>query len=77
LAEVLKFNKQWWDHCFRNIVPWKPNLLSKCRDTWIQIFGIPLHAWEEGTFKMIAGRFGVFLHFDEATVVNTGWMWLE
>jgi hypothetical protein len=68
LSEVLKFNKQWWDNCFRKIIPWRPNLLSECRETWIQIFGIPLHAWEEYTFKMVAGRFGVFLDFDEATV---------
>jgi hypothetical protein len=68
LAEVLKFNKQWWNHCFSKIIPWKPNLVSECREIWIDVYGIPLHAWEEGTFKMVAGRFGVFLDFDAATV---------
>jgi hypothetical protein len=68
LAEVMKINKQWWDHCFAKIVPWKPNMVSECREIWIDVYGIPFHAWEEGTFKMVAGRFGVFLDFDAATV---------
>jgi hypothetical protein len=68
LKEVMKFNKQWWDHCFAKIVPWKPNMVSECREIWIDVYGIPFHAWEEGTFKMVAGRFGVFLDFDAATV---------
>ncbi|WJX52428.1 hypothetical protein P8452_38544 [Trifolium repens] len=70
LAEVLKCNKAWWEFCFSKVVPWSPNLLSESRETWIQIFGIPLHAWEESSFKMLAGRFGVFLDFDEATIAK-------
>ncbi|KAK2406699.1 zinc finger CCCH domain-containing protein [Trifolium repens] len=70
LEEVMRFNKVWWDHCFSKIIPWKPNILSECRDIWIQIYGIPLHAWEENSFKKIAGRFGVFLDFDEATIAK-------
>ncbi|WJX31250.1 hypothetical protein P8452_19697 [Trifolium repens] len=70
LEEVKKLNKQWWDHCFTKLIPWKPNLVSECRDIWIQVYGLPLHAWEENSFKKIAGRFGVFLDFDEATVAK-------
>jgi hypothetical protein len=70
LKEVMKFNKAWWDQCFLKIIPWQPNLLSECRNTWIQIYGIPLHGWEENSFKRIAGRFGVFLDFDEATIAK-------
>ncbi|WJX21836.1 hypothetical protein P8452_11212 [Trifolium repens] len=70
LSEVMKCNKVWWEFCFSKVVPWCPNLLSESRETWIQIFGIPLHAWEEGSFKMLAGRFGVFLDFDEATIAK-------
>jgi hypothetical protein len=70
LEEVMRFNKVWWDKCFTKIIPWKPNLLSECREIWIQVYGIPLHVWDEGSFKMIAGRFGVFLDFDEATVAK-------
>ncbi|WJX76281.1 hypothetical protein P8452_59720 [Trifolium repens] len=70
LLEVMKFNKQWWDCCFSKISPWKPRFVSECREIWIQIYGIPLHAWEEGTFKMVAGRFGVFVDFDEDTVAK-------
>jgi hypothetical protein len=70
LEEVMKINKQWWDQCFLKIIPWNPKLLSESREIWIQIYGIPLHVWEEGSFKMVAGRFGVFLDFDEATVAK-------
>jgi hypothetical protein len=68
LEEVMKCSKLWWENCFSKIIPWKPTLLSESRETWIQIFGIPLHAWDEGCFKSVAGRFGVFLDFDEATI---------
>jgi hypothetical protein len=48
LAEVLKCNKQWFDHCFSKVISWKPNMLSESKEIWIQIFGLPLHAWDEG-----------------------------
>jgi hypothetical protein len=64
----MRFNKGWWDQCFEKIIPWPPQILSESRDIWIQIFGIPLHAWEENSFKSIAIRFDVFLDFDEATI---------
>ncbi|GAU48923.1 hypothetical protein TSUD_301780 [Trifolium subterraneum] len=70
LSAILSFNKKWWDLCFYKIFPWKPNFLSESREIWIQIYGLPLHAWEESSFKMVAGRFGVFLDFDEATVAK-------
>jgi hypothetical protein len=70
MKEVMKFNKSWWDQCFSKIIPWQPKLVTESRDIWIQIFGIPLHAWEENSFKRIAGRFGVFLDFDEATIAK-------
>jgi hypothetical protein len=68
LEEVMRCSKVWWEKCFSKIIPWQPNLLSESRETWIQIFGIPLHAWDESCFKLVAGRFGVFLDFDEATI---------
>ncbi|WJX81141.1 hypothetical protein P8452_64061 [Trifolium repens] len=70
LEEVMRCNKVWWDKCFSKIIPWSPNLVSESRETWIQIFGIPLHAWDESCFKSVAGRFGVFLDFDEATIAK-------
>jgi hypothetical protein len=70
LNEVMKINKTWWDQCFVKIIPWQPKILSESRDIWLQIYGIPLHAWEENSLKRIAGRFGVFLDFDEATIAK-------
>jgi hypothetical protein len=70
LEEVMRCNKVWWDKCFSKIIPWSPNLVSESRETWIQIFGIPLHAWDESCFKSVAGRFDVFLDFDEATIAK-------
>ncbi|MCI48795.1 hypothetical protein A2U01_0070038, partial [Trifolium medium] len=45
-------------------------MISESRVIWIQIYGIPLHAWEECSFKSVAGRFGVFLDFDDATMAK-------
>lgn len=34
----------------------------------MKIFGIPLHVWEEGFFKLLGDKFGMFLDFHELTV---------
>jgi hypothetical protein len=46
---------------------WKPNLVSSRREIWVAIYGIPLHAWGEDTFRNIANRCGVFLEVDAGT----------
>ncbi|MCI19629.1 hypothetical protein A2U01_0040788, partial [Trifolium medium] len=68
LSTVMAGNKGRWEKCFHKVIPWKPSLVAESREIWIQIHGLPLHVWEESSFKMIAGRFGVFLDFDEATI---------
>lgn len=42
--------------------------MAKSRKVWIKIVGLPLHVWEESTFKKIGNLFGDFLDFDEATI---------
>jgi hypothetical protein len=33
LEEVRKLNKKWWDNCFLKVIPWRPSLVSECRET--------------------------------------------
>ncbi|MCI04753.1 hypothetical protein A2U01_0025800, partial [Trifolium medium] len=46
---------------------WSPLCYADRRDTWVKVYGIPLHVWGEKLFKVIGGKYGDFLDFDEAT----------
>jgi hypothetical protein len=60
-------HKPWWEAHFKEVTVWSPNLVAKGRLVWIKICGLPLHVWEEESFKKAGSMFGVFLDYDEAT----------
>lgn len=62
-------HKEWWKATFKDVQRWLPQRVAKGRRVWLRIAGIPLHVWDEPFFKLLASRFGVFLDFDEDTVV--------
>jgi len=59
--------KKWWSNHFLNIKKLLPHLTGKQRRTWLKLYGVPLHIWEESVFKKIGGRIGEFLDFDVDT----------
>jgi hypothetical protein len=52
---------------FREVFPWNPSCFADRRDTWVKVFGIPLHAWGDKLFKAIGGLYGEFLDYDNNT----------
>ncbi|KEH40713.1 DUF4283 domain protein [Medicago truncatula] len=58
----------WWRGLFKSVKRWAPNLVSKQRLIWIRCFGLPLHVWDEKTFKKMGALFGEFVDFDEETI---------
>jgi hypothetical protein len=59
--------KNWWGGLLFDIKRWTPNMVSSKRVLWVNLFGIPLHAWEEATFVSLANRCGKFISLDADT----------
>jgi len=68
IEEVTRNHKEWWESMFSKISKWSPNKVAVRRSVWLKVMGIPLHVWEEPTFKALGSLFGVFLDFDEVTI---------
>ena len=58
----------WWNATFKRAKRWSPERFVFSRKVWLNVFGIPLHAWDEPLFKLLRSKFGAFLDFDEATI---------
>jgi hypothetical protein len=63
----LMCKKGWWGGLLLDIKRWTPNLVGSKRVLWINMSGIPLHAWGENTFRALANRYGMFLEVDVGT----------
>ncbi|KAK2410383.1 zinc finger CCCH domain-containing protein [Trifolium repens] len=66
LESLCKSRADWMCYYFKEVKPWTPSSFVDRRDTWVKVRGIPLHAWGESLFKLIGGKYGEFLDFDEA-----------
>jgi hypothetical protein len=64
-------NKGWWGGLLFDIKRWTPNMVYSKREIWVEMFGVPLHAWGETTFRSLANRCGRFLAVDTPTSNRT------
>jgi hypothetical protein len=62
-----KTKADWITYYFSKVIPWSPACFANRRETWVKVFGIPLHVWGERLFKAIGGVYGEFLDFDNDT----------
>jgi hypothetical protein len=67
VARLWKGKVDWINYYFREVVPWAPSCFADKRDTWVKVYGIPLHVWGENLFKTIGRKYGEFLDFDNNT----------
>jgi hypothetical protein len=67
IAKLWRTKADWITYYFREVIPWSPSCFADRRDTWVKIYGIPLHVWGENLFKMIGRKYGEFLDFDNNT----------
>ncbi|GAU47008.1 hypothetical protein TSUD_244370 [Trifolium subterraneum] len=49
-------NLQWWEGFLEELKPWSPNQVCSSRRLWVRVYGVPLHAWGERTFRSISNR---------------------
>ncbi|KAK8628431.1 hypothetical protein V6N13_064138 [Hibiscus sabdariffa] len=45
---------------FAEVFPWTENLIQMERATWLELSGMPLHCWNQCTFKRVATLWGSF-----------------
>jgi len=68
LDAVKRNHESWWRAMFKRVRRWYPHMVATNRLVWLNVYGIPLHVWDEPLFKSIGSLFGVFDDFDEATI---------
>ncbi|KAK7281928.1 hypothetical protein RIF29_10310 [Crotalaria pallida] len=51
----------------RRIRKWTPDVVCEKRRVWLEIFGIPPHAWNKENFECITGRIGTIVDMDPDT----------
>jgi hypothetical protein len=67
VERLWKKKADWITYYFREVLPWSPSCFVDKRDTWVKVYGIPLHVWGQNLFKAIGGKYGEFLDFDNTT----------
>jgi hypothetical protein len=70
-GDIFRFKNShlnWWNATFKSVKRWSPERFGFRRKVWLNVFGIPLHVWDEPQFKLLGSSFGTFLDFDEATI---------
>jgi hypothetical protein len=67
IEKLWRSRVDWITYYFREVFPWAPACFANRRDTWVKVFGIPLHVWGENLFKVLGGKYGEFLDFDNKT----------
>ncbi|KAK7281041.1 hypothetical protein RIF29_08687 [Crotalaria pallida] len=68
LEEFINKESQWFERHLEIIQKWSPKSEARERLTWVICMGIPVVAWEEITFKAIAGQLGTYVKWDEDTM---------
>ncbi|WJX65781.1 hypothetical protein P8452_50404 [Trifolium repens] len=71
VERLWKTKVDWISYYFREVSPWTPSCFADRRETWVKVFGVPLHVWGETLFKAIGGVYGEFLDFDNNTAARS------
>lgn len=68
IIEAERRKDQWWRGLFKSVKRWLPNMVVRQRRIWLRFHGLPMHVWDEQSFKKLGTMFGEFLDFDEDTI---------
>lgn len=55
---LLQEDKLWLALTFNSIGPWKESEVSGRRRVWLDVHGVPIHAWSPQFFKKTGNKFG-------------------
>ncbi|KAK7259210.1 hypothetical protein RIF29_24810 [Crotalaria pallida] len=67
IEELLKTEKEWFESIFLEMRKWSPSKVVRERYVWIRCFGIPVQAWEEDFFSMLASKWGRMVELERKT----------
>ncbi|KAK7277149.1 hypothetical protein RIF29_18300 [Crotalaria pallida] len=67
IEELLKTEKEWFESIFLEMRKWSPSEVVRERYVWIRCFGIPVQAWEEDFFSMLASKWGRMVELERKT----------
>ncbi|XP_058725835.1 uncharacterized protein LOC131597141 [Vicia villosa] len=67
IEDLIGEGKSWWKSWFSEIKKWEEGMMDDCRDAWIRIYGIHVHAWSSEFFVALAESWGRFICIDEIT----------
>ncbi|OIV92346.1 hypothetical protein TanjilG_10556, partial [Lupinus angustifolius] len=67
--ELLDIQKErnWSYPMFKSFCPWSQSFKVNERLMWVKCFGVPIQAWSEEFFRLIAAPLGTFVMLDDAT----------
>jgi len=68
IVEAERMKDQWWRALFTSVSRWLPHVVAKQRHIWLRFYGLPMHVWDEQSFKKLGALFGEFLDFDDDTI---------
>lgn len=68
IEEAERRKDLWWRGLFISVNRWLPNMVATHRRIWLRVYGLPMHAWDEQSFKKLGNLFGEFLDFDDESI---------
>jgi len=60
--------KDFFAHFFTNVVRWEKEVVPFRMGTWLRLYGIPIHAWNDNFFKLCVMDCGTYLRTDETSL---------
>lgn len=64
---ILNEDKDWLELCFTSVRRWKETDLNGRKRVWVNVYGVPLHAWCDQMFRRIGNKLGKVIEIDSTT----------
>lgn len=72
IGQIIKEGKLWWTNCFDKVKRWEKDDSVGGRVIWLRVFGVPIIAWNNAFFVLLANILGKFICIDDRTA-NGDW----
>ncbi|KAK8533418.1 hypothetical protein V6N13_026123 [Hibiscus sabdariffa] len=69
-ASCLEWGWEWLSEFFSDLRRWHKEFTPENRVTWVEVLGVPLHAWNNFTFNNILNRWGELLFIEDEHLVG-------
>ncbi|KAL4369308.1 hypothetical protein GQ457_05G035930 [Hibiscus cannabinus] len=69
-ASCLEWGWDWLSEFFSDLRRWHKEFTPENRVTWVEVLGVPLHAWNNFTFNNILNRWGELLFIEDEHLVG-------